>query len=829
MKAMRKDRTRRYRSASELADDVQNYLTDAPLIAGPESTVYRARKFVRKHAGSVATAALVAVLIILGLIVSTALSFRAEKARGEEATARTRSERAEKIAEKQSKLAEKQRKLAEEQSRLAVEQRKKAEDLAENYRRALYFNRIALADISFRDGDIRRLHEQLDACPEDLRAWEWHHLNHISDQSLKTIHGHDGWKLAISPDGKHVASGGEDNTVKVWDTKTGVELMSLHSPDRKVNSVKFSPDGKQIVSGSYDGTLKVCHVENAKELMTLKAHEASCGALFSPDGTRIISGSRDGTLKVWNAETGTELRSWRAHKGRGRCHTISPDGRCIASGGNDDVIRLWDIKTGAELMVLRGHRGEVVAVKFSPDGKQIVSGSWDNTVKVWDSATGKELMTLSGHKGIIHDVAFDPHGRRIASGSQDGTVKVWDIKADVELMSFLGHRGAVTSVAFSPDGERIFSCSVDGTIKVWNSSEVPEYLRIGNTTVIGFSADWQRIVSGDKDGRIKVWDGATGTQLMTLHGPKGDMISDARFSPDGKCIFSSQIRKGTIWDAATGIELMSFRANAGYVYAAFSPDGKYVASWIAEYWDEGKDENTIKLRDAKTGKEIMTLEGCQGELWGVVFSPDSKRFASCDISGTIKVWDVETGKDTMILKHDGGVFSVTFSPDSSCIAGGTDADNTTKIWDVETGTEIMVLKGHFRGVGTLIYNPDGKRLISEGRDGRVKLWDVSTGTEVMSFGAAGLVAISPDGKTIAIADAGGITLLESEAPADGYENRRTGAATIKVVDELHEEHGLYSKVIEKLNADGAIEEPIRKIALQIANARLWEDKKKTEQ
>jgi WD40 repeat protein len=191
------------------------------------------------------------------------------------------------------------------------------------------------------------------------------------------------------------------------------------------------------------------------------------------------------------------------------------------------------------------------------------------------------------------------------------------------------------------------------------------------------------------------------------------------------------------------------------------------------------------------------------------------------------VWDVETGKDIMTQKHDGEILSVKFSPEDLRLAfGSNDTDGSIRLWDADKGTEIMALKGHFRGVEELLFSPDRKRLISKGGDGRVKLWDVSTGTEVMSFGAAGLVSISPDGKTIAIGKAGGITLLESEAPADGYENRRIGAAARKVVDELHEEHGLYSKVIDKLNADETFDESVRKVALQIANANLWEDEGK---
>jgi len=822
MKAMRKDRTRRYRSASELADDIQNYLTGTPLIAGPESAIYRTRKFVRKHAGSVATAALLLVVIVLGLVASIVMGCRAERARQQEAAARKQVEQALARAENAEKSAREQRSLAEK--------------LAEDYRRSLYFNRIALANVTYRDGSIHRVRELLEECPRDLRGWEWYHLNHISDRSRMTLGGHTDnvWGVSFSADGKWIASGSFDKTVKVWDAKSGTELMTLRGHEDRVGPVSFSPDGTKIASGSKDRTIRLWDMATGEELMKLNGHDTEVHSVeFSPNGKRILSDIGGKTVKVWDLATGKELLTLRGHEAKILSAVFSPDSKHIASGGKDNTVKVWDASNGHEVMTLRGHEGDVSSVIFSADGKRIISGSLDNTIKIWDASTGDELMTLGGHKDRVWDVAIAPDGRQLVSAGRDEAIKVWDASNGTELMTLRGHSDQVYSVSFSPDGKRIISSGGDKVVKIWDMPVDNKLMKVSNeTSIVCFSADWQRVVSGDRGGRIRIWDRSTGTELMTLHGPKGDMISDVRFSPDGKRLFSSQIRKGTIWDTTTGAEIVSFRANAGYVYAAFSPDGKYIASWVAEYWDEGQDDNTIMLRDAETDKEIMAFEGHGGELWGVVFSSDSKRLASCDSAKTVKIWDVESGKDIMTLKHNGGTFSIAFSPDGRRIAsGGSDADNTIRLWDADTGTEIMALKGHYRGIGTLIFSPNGKRLISGSRDDTVKLWDVSTGTEVMSFRAnAGYVyaAFSPDGKTIAIAKAGGITLLESEVPADGYQAWRTGAAAREVVDKLHDKYGLYSRAIEKIKSDETIEKSVRKIALQIANARLWEDEKKTE-
>ncbi|MHC4725359.1 MAG: protein kinase domain-containing protein, partial [Planctomycetota bacterium] len=718
MKAMRKDRTRRYRSASELADDIQNYLTGTPLIAGPESTVYRARKFVRKHAGSVATAALVAVLIILGLIVSTALSFRAENARKKEVTARSQAERAEKVAEKQGKLAEKQRKLAEEQRKLAVEQRKIAQEQADNYRRLLYIHSVALADAKYREGNIRRVRALLESCPNDLRGWEWYRLNHIMDQSVMTLRGHSDevHGMAVSPDGKRIVSGSVDKTVKVWDAATGAELITLRGHEGGINSVAFSQDGKRIVSGSEDKTIKIWDAATGAEVMTLRGHSDEVrGVAFGPDGKRIVSGSFDATIKVWNATNGDELMSIRGHECKIGHVSFSPDGGRIVSGSidnklrGDQTIKVWDAATGAEVMTLRGHSDWIWSIAFSPDGKRIISSSADDTIILWDGSTGAELMTLRGHKLEVYDVAFSPDGKRIVSGSSDGAIKVWDGSTGAELMSLVGHENEVWSVAFSPDGRHIISSSEDKTIKVWDAAIREEAVTLsghrGGILSIAFSPDGKRLVSGSGDKTIKVWNMETGAELMTLRG-HDNSVGYASFSPDGKRIVSAGSVDKTVkvWDAANGAELMTLRGHDGRVLdAAFSPDGKRIISSDA-------GDGTIKVWDASTGAELMTLRGHKGGR-RVTFSPDGKRIVSGGFDGAIKVLDASTGVEVMTLQgHSDFIFSVAISPDGKRIVSGS-WDPTIKVWDAVSGAEVLTLPGDGPVLGVAI-SPDGKRIIS---------------------------------------------------------------------------------------------------------------------
>ncbi|AKE64099.1 tolB protein precursor, periplasmic protein [Microcystis aeruginosa NIES-2549] len=294
----------------------------------------------------------------------------------------------------------------------------------------------------------------------------------ISEHSFldKTLTGHSNWVLSVvySPDSRYLASGGSDNTIKIWEVATGKQLRTLTGHSRGVESVVYSPDGRYLASGSADKTIKIWEVATGKQLRTLTGHSSGVlSVVYSPDGRYLASGSWDNTIKIWEVATERELRTLTGHSSGVLSVVYSPDGRYLASGSWDNTIKIWEVATERELRTLTGHSSGVLSVVYSPDGRYLASGSWDNTIKIWEVATGKELRTLPSHSDRVESVVYSPDGRYLASGSWDNTIKIWEVATGKELRILTGHSYRVYSVAYSPDGRYLASGSGDKTIKIW--------------------------------------------------------------------------------------------------------------------------------------------------------------------------------------------------------------------------------------------------------------------------------------------------------------------------------------------------------------------------
>jgi WD40 repeat protein len=263
--------------------------------------------------------------------------------------------------------------------------------------------------------------------------------SHLSGTCLKTLRGHLNrvWTIAFSPDGQLLASGSDDQTIRLWNAHDGTCLTVLQGHTGGVTSVSFSPNGQLLASASDNSSIRLWSIDHGTCLRTLHGHTRWVWAVaFSPDGQTLASGSDDRTIRLWEVETGTCRKTLQGNTDvRGSedasarwvtSLSFSPNGQTLASGGEGASVRLWSVQDGTCFRLLQGHSSCVWAVAFSPDGQTLASGSADLSVRLWDVQSGTCLKTFQGRTNGVRSVSFNPDGSMLASGSHDALVRLWD-------------------------------------------------------------------------------------------------------------------------------------------------------------------------------------------------------------------------------------------------------------------------------------------------------------------------------------------------------------------------------------------------------------------
>jgi WD40 repeat protein len=536
--------------------------------------------------------------------------------------------------------------------------------------------------------------------------------------------------VALSPDGRLLASASLDYEIKLWDVATGRELRTLYGHKGPVWSLAFSPDGRELASGSADFTIKLWDPISGQELHSLAGHTNTVSSVaFSSDGRWLASASWDRTVKLWDTQTDREVRTFAGHTDIVNQVAFSPDGRRLASAGRDRTIRIWDTSSGHNDLTLTGNSDQVNSIAFSPVQPLLASGSDDANVMLFDLTTGHAL-TLKGHTQSVQAVAFSPDGSTLASGSDDHTIELWDTLTHQARVRLTGHTDAVESLSFSRDGKTLASAGYDEKVMMWESATGRLIKTLAGHAAslwaLAISADGRRLAAASRDTTIKIWDLSSGGAMHSLAGHT-DEVNSVAFSPDASWLASGgDDHTVRTWDAGTGRQLHILTGHTLSVYSvAISPNGRWIAS--------GSGDTTVKLWDPESGRAIRTLRGHTKTVTCVSFNPAGPLLASGSWDLSIRLWDPATGREVRTLRgHTGYVNGLAFSPDGRLLASAS-RDRTVKIWDVASGRELKTLNGNTDYVHGVSFSSDGQRLISSGADASVHIWEVATGRPIATL------------------------------------------------------------------------------------------------
>jgi WD40 repeat protein len=633
--------------------------------------------------------------------------------------------------------------------------------------------------------------------------------------------------VAFSPDDKHLATADWNGVIKLWDTTTGEEILTLsddYSPffieARSIFGMTFSPDGTLLAAASQNKEATVWDVETGEEVFTLAGHDDFVsGVAFSPDGTRLATSSGDGTVKLWDMSNGeiispTETITDSVFVERADASSIrdieySSDGQYLATAHSDGTAKVWDATSGQEQVTLSGHTDPVRSVAFSPDDAYLATASRDGTTRIWDLQSDETVLELVGPKPVfsigggpdavsitrysstVFDAEFNDDGTLLATAHIDGTTKIWDTTTGEEVLSFgeevlslAGHTARVNDVAFSADGTWLATASWDGTAKLWNTATGREKLNLpGQLSDIldtSFSPDGTLLVTAGSDEIARVWDAATGEEQLTFTEHNGQIVSVA-FHPDGQYLASTgSDNRVHLWNVTTGEILVTIDA-AGVRAVSFSPDGNLIATasqdGSAIIWDArcGAEERTLiegstegsTIGISGRGQNGLPVSTFTNSITGIAFSSDGSQIVTSS-GTTLQVWDVETGQEVnSFTGHTADIAGVSFSPDGRMIASAG-RDTTARLWDTETGDEMRELSEHSNSLADVVFDQSGTRLATASQDHSARVWDVASGEELMTIlghtDRVNAVSFSPDGTRLATASLDGTARIWNIAP-----------------------------------------------------------------
>jgi WD40 repeat protein len=594
---------------------------------------------------------------------------------------------------------------------------------------------------------------------EALKRWNTKQAQNALRQATLEARGtavlaaHDGWLNAAVPsrDGRSVATGGQDGTVRVWNLGHRRVVATIRGHHEDVYDTSLSPDGGRVASVGRDGVVAIARADGRRRHVLRHFRDAFATSVeFIPDGRRLVVGVSDGTVRLLPIDGPGKGVVLGRHGGFVYEARLNRDGTKVVSANADQATRIWDIKHGTSVSL--AHPADVTSASFSPNGRRVATAGSDGKVRIWASDGRGPLKTMSDGEQPLLSVRYSPDGRRLLTAGEDGLLRLWDVRSATVLDVLKGHQGMALQAEFVPHSDAILSAGEDGTLRTW--APLPTVVLHGDVNGVSFSRDGRYLASGGTSGVAHVWDLKTGASWKL---PGQHDTSVARFWTAGPRIVTASFdgivrvwsRRGGGWHSDR-VPVATWEKWA----AALDPAGRLVTM--------GGETPRLVIQRPRGGHPTV-LSGHRHRVLDVAFSPDGRSLLSASADGTARIWNVADGKLEQVLRgHDEAVESAAFSSDGRRVVTAS-ADGTVRVWHVGDDRSV-IMHGHAGQVLSARFNHDGDRVVSAGQDGTIRVWDAAggealvvlqkhegpasgadfgPGQRVASAGADGIVQITP--------------------------------------------------------------------------------------
>jgi WD40 repeat protein len=572
--------------------------------------------------------------------------------------------------------------------------------------------------------------------------------------NFRLRHGMEVTAAAFSPDGKYLATGSSDRTVKLWDLGNGREARAYTKHTDQVRVIAFSPDGKTIASAGLEPDVHLWNVDTGEALRTIPGPGNSVNALaFSRDGKTLLAGhsgkagGTSGYVTLTDVASGERKRTIQDFRLQVNSVAMNGKGDTFAVGVADGSIRLYSYPkvientNEPEFWAQQDNSGPVSCVAFSGDDAFLIRCGADG-VKVYAAPQVGQAFQVSTPKRVVNNPSADDHflcamtsadGKTLIAGATDGILRMIDLQSGQVVSALRGHAGAIRSLALHPRGLQIASAGADCMVRLWDFDivlQARDYA--GHTAPVwsaAFSPDGKQIVSASGDQTVRVWDVGSAAQakhVLTGHTGSATM---AQFTPDGKSIVSAGAdHMLKIWDAVTGKHVRDLTGHSGTITSfEIAADGTKLVS--------GGADRTVKVWDLSTGKEILNLAGQTSVVSAIAVHPSGTKFAVGNVDQTIGLYEISGKAIARWPAHGIAVSGLSFSPDGKSLAS-CGADMIVRVWSVDSpGADPVMLTGHTGPLSSVSFRKDSQHLVSCGADLSVKLWKLESdgGKELQTY------------------------------------------------------------------------------------------------